>query len=84
MLSVISGFEKNALERREVEGLHSEESGGKELSGKRSSLKLHPPERGGGLKDQNVYVTSIYTHYIILYCCAEFSQKLQKVVNRHC
>ena len=75
---MISGFEKNALGRKEVEGFHSEESGGKELSKKESSLKPRPPERGGGLMDQSVYVASIYTHYIILYCFSEFSQKLQK------
>ena len=49
---MISGFEKNLLGNRGVGGLYSEESGGKELSGKGSSLKLSP-ERGGGLKDQS-------------------------------
>ena len=45
--SVISGFEKNSLGSREVERLHSEESGGKALSGKGSSLELHPRLEGG-------------------------------------
>ena len=43
---MISGFEKNLLGNRGVGGLYSEESGGKELSGKGSSLKLRPRERG--------------------------------------
>ena len=42
---MISGFEKNLLGNRGVGGLYSEESGGKELSRKESSLKLRP-ERG--------------------------------------
>ena len=37
---MISGFEKKTLGSREVEHLHSEESGGKGLNGKGSSLKL--------------------------------------------
>ena len=51
MLSAISGFEKNLLGSREVEGLYSEESGEKELGGKGSSLELRPRE--GGSKDQS-------------------------------
>ena len=47
MLSVISGFEKNLLGNRGVEGLYSEESGGKELGGKGSSLELCPRKREG-------------------------------------
>ena len=42
---MISGFEKNLLGSREVEGLYSEESGEKELGGKGSSLELRPRER---------------------------------------
>ena len=42
---MISGFEKNLLGNRGVEGLYSEESGEKELGGKGSSLELRPRER---------------------------------------
>ena len=49
---MISRFENNLLGSREVKGLYSEESGGKELDGKGSSLELRPRERGG-LKDQS-------------------------------
>ena len=49
---MISRFENNLLGSREVKGLYSEESGGKELDGKGSSLELRPRERGGS-KDQS-------------------------------
>ena len=46
MLFVISGFEKNSL-GREVQRLLLEESGGKALSGKGSSLEVHSRLEGG-------------------------------------
>ena len=42
---MISGFEKNLVGSRGVEGLYSEDSGEKELGGKGSSLELRPRER---------------------------------------
>ena len=44
---MISGFENNSLGSREVEHLLLDESGGKALSGKGSSLELHPRLEGG-------------------------------------
>ena len=53
---MISGFENNSLGSREVERLLLEESGGKALSGKGSSLELRPWLEGGS-KDPSVLLT---------------------------
>ena len=57
---MISRFENNLLGSREVKGLYSEESGGKELDGKGSSLELRPRERGGSKDQSDSYIIPLF------------------------